>query len=134
MIKRKKSLYILISTLLFAAYVWLFLNHQSHEGTSTCLFKNIFHIPCPSCGVTRAILLITGGDFMEGVMTNPLSIVVLLGLLCLPVLIFLDVLFRKNYLFQLYNYTEKAFRSSIVYIPFIIIIFVNWLWNIHKQL
>lgn len=134
MIKTKNGLYILISALIAAGYIWLFFNLHHQQTGSICLFKNILHIPCPSCGITRGIILIVQGHFTEGVLLNPLCLVVLTGLISFPFLILLDLIFRKELLLRLYERTEHVFRRAIVYIPSLILIFSNWLWNIHKQL
>jgi glucan phosphoethanolaminetransferase (alkaline phosphatase superfamily) len=38
-----------------------------------CPFKILTGIPCPGCGMTRAILSITKGDFREALNYNPFS-------------------------------------------------------------
>jgi len=38
-----------------------------------CPFKTLTGIPCPGCGMTRAILSITKGDFQEALNYNPFS-------------------------------------------------------------
>jgi phosphatidylserine synthase len=52
---------------------WLF-------SGSSCVFKFWFGIPCPGCGMTRALWALTRGDFAEAWHWHPLVImVVLLG-------------------------------------------------------
>ncbi|RKU31776.1 hypothetical protein C6497_01080 [Candidatus Poribacteria bacterium] len=38
-----------------------------------CLFHTITNIPCPGCGMTRACLSITQGNFMQAYMFNPFA-------------------------------------------------------------
>lgn len=46
-----------------------------HEGRFTvCLFKNIFGIPSPGCGMTRAFLYLGHGDVYEAISLNPNSL------------------------------------------------------------
>ncbi len=46
-----------------------------HEGRVTvCLFKNIFGIPSPGCGMTRAFLYLGHGDIYEAISLNPNSL------------------------------------------------------------
>lgn len=38
-----------------------------------CIFKSITTIPCPGCGMTRACLSITHGQFADALRFNPFS-------------------------------------------------------------
>lgn len=44
-----------------------------------CLFHFITNVPCPGCGMTRACLSITHGNFMQAYMLNPFAFL-LIGL------------------------------------------------------
>jgi hypothetical protein len=44
---------------------------------STCPVRWILHVPCPSCGLTRAARLALGGDFAAATRMHPLWFVVL---------------------------------------------------------
>lgn len=35
-----------------------------------CFFKSIFHIPCPGCGMTRALLSVLNFDFASAISYN----------------------------------------------------------------
>lgn len=43
---------------------------------SICLFHNIFGIPCPTCGMTRAYLHLFHGDFKMALYYHPLFFLV----------------------------------------------------------
>lgn len=43
-------------------------------GHSLCLVKNLFHLPCPGCGMTRALSCVLHGRFLEAYYFNPLVI------------------------------------------------------------
>ncbi len=47
----------------------------------TCLFKHITSYPCAGCGMTRAMVLITHGEFSEAFRFHPLSIPLFWGVL-----------------------------------------------------
>jgi hypothetical protein len=53
-----------------------------------CIFKRITGLPCPSCGMTRGILAMLGGDLAGGWAFNPLGFSVLLACAALLVLRF----------------------------------------------
>ncbi|MCG9127510.1 DUF2752 domain-containing protein [Candidatus Poribacteria bacterium] len=38
-----------------------------------CLFHSLTNIPCPGCGMTRACLSITQGNFLQAYMFNPFA-------------------------------------------------------------
>lgn len=41
-----------------------------------CLFKHLFDIPCPACGMTRAFCSISHGDFLRAIEYNAASILI----------------------------------------------------------
>jgi hypothetical protein len=41
-----------------------------------CLSATVFHVPCPGCGMTRAMLALLQGDGAAALAFHPLSIVV----------------------------------------------------------
>jgi hypothetical protein len=43
-----------------------------------CAFARVFHLPCPACGSTRAVLALVSGDLHGVLRYNPLGPVVLL--------------------------------------------------------
>jgi len=64
----------------------------AHLGIETplCVFKRVTHLPCPTCGMTRAAGHILHGRFVEGFLTQPLMVTaaVAMALLVLFRLIF----------------------------------------------
>lgn len=56
-----------------------------------CLFKTIFHVPCPGCGLTRSFRAIWRGDLSQAIRYHPLG--PLLFLLCVAFLLL--ALFQK---------------------------------------
>ena len=42
-----------------------------------CSFRALSGLPCPSCGSTRGVLRILGGDILGGVLMNPLMMIAL---------------------------------------------------------
>ena len=116
-------------------YLWFngFQDHN-HELIKVCLFKNITGIPCPSCGTTHSIIALIHGDFVGAIMENPIGIILALCLTVFPLWIMMDYFKGKDYFFQFFLYIEIVFRKKFVAIPSIVIILINWIWNIHKGL
>ncbi|MBP5444199.1 MAG: DUF2752 domain-containing protein [Treponema sp.] len=40
----------------------------------TCIFRSIFHFPCPTCGVTRALFSLFTGNFQDYCYYNVMAI------------------------------------------------------------
>ena len=135
--KKTKFYYFIFSGCL-AGYLWLYweTSHafQSHEATSLCLLKHTTGIPCPSCGSTRAVISILHGDFFQALSWNPLGYLLLLLLIILPVLIFFDSIFKKDSLLRFYGKVEMLLLTKKIAIPALVLILLNWYWNIQKGL
>lgn len=134
----RNKLYVLVSTACAAGYIWLFINyHRSFSGTmepGVCLFKRITGIPCPSCGSTRSVLSIMNGDFITAVLWNPFGLIIMSFLIMAPLWILYDIVLHKDSLLQAYNRTEIFLRRKWIAIPLILLVILNWIWNIYKGL
>lgn len=67
-------------------------------------------------------------------MTNPLSLLIALIMLCTPVWILYDLLKQKATLFEFYQKFEALLKKKQYAIPSILLIVANWGWNIYKDL
>lgn len=47
---------------------------------SHCLFVELFHLPCPGCGVTRSVLAFVHGDVAHAWLANPAGPVIVVAL------------------------------------------------------
>lgn len=103
------------------------------EGKTLCLIKNITGYPCPSCGVGRGILNLTKFDIRGAIMQNPLSLIVAVGGLIIPIWEIRDVLRKDASLFR-YNVRTGIWlkKNPVVIIIFAALILINWIWNLHK--
>ena len=91
-----------------------------------CIFKSLFGIPCPGCGLTRAFKEVFHGNLLKAEEYNLLSIPILLFLLLCLALIIFD-LFKKT------NRTEVLLQKlSKYYKLIIIIVIINWIINIMR--
>ncbi|HRG38162.1 MAG TPA: DUF2752 domain-containing protein [Bacteroidia bacterium] len=119
-------------------YIWLFLNATStvlqKTETSVCIMKHATGIPCPSCGSTRSILAILQGNFSMALHWNPLGFLLIMGLFGLPLWILYDMITRNTSFIGFYKKIETGFKQKKIAIPAIILILLNWYWNIHKGL
>ena len=97
-----------------------------------CLIRHFVHVPCPSCGSTRSVLSLMHGDLIGGLYWNPLGFLIFAVLLVAPFWIGYDLLLKKETLFQFYRLFETTLRRKWVAIPAIVLLLLNWIWNIWK--
>lgn len=135
----RNKLYTLLAIACFFGYIYLGFTIYADQFSkeipfSTCIIKNITNYPCPSCGTTRAVKLLLYGHWSESIVMNPFGIAVALLMLVLPVWLLFDVLLQKQTLLVAYHKTEKL--TNIRWIAFLLILLVslNWIWNIYKKL
>jgi hypothetical protein len=130
------KLYILLSTACILGYIWLAITINRHTSgrpdLDVCLFKHLTTLPCPSCGSTRSIMALLNGDIAGSLFWNPFGLIVFVVLVASPVWIFYDMITRKTTLFCFYLNVEHFINQKRVAIPAIILVLVNWLWNIYK--
>jgi hypothetical protein len=131
------KLYSILAGLLLLGYLWLAWNlvHTHDTCSSICLTKAIWGIACPACGTSRALLLMLSGEWLEGVLTNPLGILAGIGLTVTPLWLLYDISTKQASLLKAYLKAETLLRTRpIIYLPLIAIAVANWIWNISKGL
>ncbi len=134
----RNKLYSIMFIACVAGYIWLYygLTKELAENkpTEVCMIKHLTNVPCPSCGSTRSILSLTKGNFIEAANINPLGYVVAFVMLLAPVWIILDVATHNKTLFIIYQKTEAWIKRPKYAIPLILLLILNWIWNITKGL
>lgn len=133
---KKNRLYYFILLACLAGYVWLFysINKVENSEFSVCLIKNTTGIPCPSCGTTRAVTEIIKGQLLNSICTNPFGAIVLIIMTVAPIWIVFDMISKKSSFYHFYKKTEKFLSRKGVAIFLIILVLLNWYWNIKKGL
>ena len=134
----RNKLYLLLFTACTAGYFWLFFTYYRvvtlARELGVCLIKRVTGIPCPSCGSTRSVLSVLNGDLAGALHWNPFGFIIVLILMVFPVWILYDVLSHRNTLFNFYNQTELFLKRKWIAIPAILLVLLNWIWNIYKGL
>lgn len=133
----RNKLYFILGLICLTGYVWLFFsmsNQFQNSGFGVCAFKRITSIPCPSCGSTRALLLLLQGEFIGSILLNPFGILSAILLLIVPMWLFYDLISKKQTLFDFYKKAEEIIRIRWIAITLICIVVANWIWNIQKNL
>ena len=95
-----------------------------------CPFKAITGIPCPGCGGIRAVQFLLKGEILHALYTNPLSCIFCLFCAVLPLWSFYDCYNGKHTLKTCLTtpWSNKAIVVTVI------ILLVNWIWNIIKNL
>ena len=135
----KKKLYIFLAGLSLAGYVWLgwsFIDGAGASSTPTvCLLKTVTHLPCPSCGTTRALVLLMKGDIGGSLEFNPLGILLAFALVTIPLWIITDTFRRTDSLYRCYVKGERLLaEKKWISVPAAAILVINWFWSIAKGL
>lgn len=135
--KNKFNLFIISGCL--AGYIWLYWgisnpSLQRNNAAGICIMKHATGIPCPSCGSTRSVISILQGNFIQAFNWNPLGFLLVFLLITLPVWIAWDHFTNNNSLHRFYSKGEILLRQKKVAVPALVLILLNWYWNIHKGL
>jgi hypothetical protein len=131
----RKTLYRLLGTLSFAGYGWLAWNSVFSHSPTVCMFKAVTHVPCPSCGTTRAFMLLIRGDISGSLLLNPLGVILFIALAVIPVWLIADIFLNRESLHRRYKEMECLLkRRAWISMPLMGLVLVNWFWNIAKRL
>lgn len=135
---KKNKVYFFLFIACFAGYIWLFYNINAvlntHSGIEICTIKRLTTLPCPSCGSTRAVISLINGDLQKALLINPLGIVIALALLMLPFWLLYDLLLKKETLLKFYKVAEQFLQKPKIALLFALLVLMNWIWNITKDL
>ncbi|MFT3794723.1 DUF2752 domain-containing protein [Flavobacterium sp.] len=136
----KNKLYTLLAIACFFGFVYLGLSFYTDEifkgaEVHPCILKTVTGYPCPSCGTTRSVkLLLFEGDWLGALMMNPIGIIVGMLMVLIPIGLLYDVLSKKQILFDAYRKTEKIVTTKWIAVVLVILVILNWIWNINKNL
>jgi len=133
----RNKLYSIMLIACVAGYAWFYYNMTQMTGNtpvSVCLIKHFTNIPCPSCGSTRAVIALTKGNFIEALSINPMGIPVAIIMFTTPLWIMIDIVTRSQTLFNFYLKVEAFLKKPKYAIPLILLVIINWIWNISKGL
>ena len=119
--KNKLIINILAISGVLLLFIAFFFNYK-------CVFKNMFNIPCISCGLTRGFNFILQGDFVNATKMNLLSIPLFLIIIIFYMLYILWISLKKDYIFKYYSFFVKQYKLLIA------ILSINWIINIIKYI
>ncbi len=136
----KHTVYLLLFTasvigLIYVAFTGYMQVAGANSLWSWCAIKEITGYPCPSCGSTRTVLELLGGELSAIIHGNPLALIILPALFVIPLWVSYDMLTSQSGLYNflnrfLYTLKNNLWLSGIL----TIMILLNWIWNIVKGL
>jgi hypothetical protein len=134
-----KNRYIVFNLICALSFFWLALKWKSlgqhnHNSFSICWFKFLTKLPCPSCGTSRSIYQLINGDFSKAFELNPIGYIGLSLLICIPFLSLIDFFLKSKYLIIASLKLDELLKKKIILFPFLTLIFINWIWNIAKNI
>jgi len=122
-VNKKNKILILF---LFQGLILIFLLYL--KSNIPCLFKKIFNIPCPACGITRAFKLILNLKIVESFSYNILAFPLLIILIIILIFDIIDIILNKNFVNKIIKIISKN------YYIIIILLILSFIINIHKSI
>jgi hypothetical protein len=74
------------------------------------------------------------GRFIESLVLNPIGIVVAIIMIIFPIWILIDIIFKKETFYFWYKKAEGTIRKPWLASILIVLVLLNWIWNIYKHL
>lgn len=85
-----------------------------------CLFKRVFGVPCPTCGMTRALKLLFAGRGLDGVRMQPLILII-------PLYVIFGVVVLGC---AEWSANSRFSKSSVLVFTALAVLGVNWMFLI----
>ena len=118
----------LIKILILLVFFLFYYIIELKDILTPCLFKIIFSIECPMCGISRAIKQILDLNIQASFQYNLLAIPVFIFLIVNAIILVYDVIFSKKQLEKIYNYLGKY------YLLILIVLILNMVINNLKSI
>ena len=117
--KRIINLIILLSGTLFIFII------VTGKVNVECLFKKIFHISCPGCGLTRSFRSILNLDFINAFKYNILGIPLFVSFIVFSIMLIFDIIKNSNTSIKAIMNVFKNYYLIIIFILIITTIINN---------
>jgi hypothetical protein len=132
----RSKLYSLLLIACLAGFIYLFysIQKEQQETVGVCIIKNVTGYACPSCGTTRAVLLLFNGKITDSLRLNPFGMIVAFIMTVLPVWVLTDIVLKRETFFKAYKRVETIIRKPWIAIVLILLVLLNWIWNLYKNL
>jgi hypothetical protein len=100
-----------------------------------CWFKQHFGFPCPTCGMTRSVLLSLQGQFREAAGLNPAGLLLVLGLVAFSFALIFLMLYRQRRAPHAAGAFHRRIRlgASAYGSLVVVVLFAHWLGEIASR-
>lgn len=118
---RLKNILIIDGIMIIPILIFIF------DWNFDCIFRQLFNVNCPGCGLTRSLIYLLNGDLLTSFYYNILTIPLIIISLILIIWLVIDTINNTdNCLNKLLNFFQKYYFIIIVIL--ILVIIIN---NIH---
>lgn len=121
---------IILSALYLLGIAWMFIYIHYKVNILLCPTKWALGIPCPGCGMTRALSLLLKGDMVAAVTMNPNILIALVGIVLAPFLLFLQWFTNRDYMGSI----NSLLNRKQFLIPFCTFEIMIWAYNIMRHI
>ncbi|HYO99449.1 MAG TPA: DUF2752 domain-containing protein [Pyrinomonadaceae bacterium] len=97
-----------------------------------CWFKQRLGFPCPTCGMTRSVLLSLHGQFGEAAQVNPAGLLLVLGLVLFSLSLIFLMFYRQGHAGLAAGAVHRRIRigASVYGSLLVAVLFAHWLAEI----
>ena len=121
---------IILSALYLLGIAWMFIYIHYKVNILLCPTKWALGIPCPGCGMTRALSLLLKGDMVAAVTMNPNIMIALVGIVLAPFLLFSQWFTNRDYMGRI----NSLLNRKLFLIPFCTFEIMIWAYNIMRHI
>ena len=79
-------------------------------------------IPCPGCGLSRAIIMLLKGDLQDSMKLHIFAPIFLTALIALTIILFLPISFRERIIYKI----RKIEDSTSLFVVLLVSLFIYW--------
>lgn len=100
-----------------------------------CWFKQRLGFPCPTCGMTRSVLLSLQGQFAEAAHVNPAGLLLVVGLVALSLALIFLMFYRQRRTTLAAGAVHRRIRlgASVYGSLLVVVLFAHWLTEIASR-
>jgi Protein of unknown function (DUF2752) len=93
-----------------------------------CWIKQRFGFPCPTCGMTRSVLLSLHGQFGEAVALNPAGLLLVAGLVLFSLALLFLMFYRQRHTSLAAGAVQRRIRrgASVYGSLLVLVLFAHW--------
>ena len=127
--KRGLTKRVFVTLVLTAVILWIWAG-DAVLAQPFCIFRRLTGVPCWGCGTVSVMQLLMHGKVIDALMLNPLSVVACFMVVAGMVIWWVDY-FRHTHVLS--SLSRKKLHPLII-VALVVIVLLNWIWNIQKGL